>query len=220
MFGKTNRHRDNYMVTYVVWPEKKTGLKRKDFKYKKNAFKYALHCGPGTSISKNVDHCGGSLYGGWTWLVDWAYPYKKKTHIKIYKYDLRKFGVRRTKEDKKYFGFSYKIFCKMNHIYINLYDEKYPHFGGKSIEDLMPIIKNLFKLFEEQGIDFDNPNDWMVEEWERYRDGGVNTLEKIPWGYWSDRCNWGRAYTIYMCYITNDYINLFEKLEKDFVSVD
>jgi len=208
LFGKTNRYRDNYIVKYVVWPEKETGKPRKEFKYRKKAFNYALSCGPGATISKNEDYCGGSSLGGAEWIVDWAYPYKKGSDIKVYKYDPRRYGKsRRSNSEKKYFGYSYKVYTKMIHISQELWN-------GKSIESVMPCVKNIFELYKKQGIDFDNPSEWMVETYEGYYNSGTQVLEDIPWSYWSDRCNWGRAYTIYRCFLNTD-TGLFEEMENN-----
>ncbi len=214
MWGESNRFRDNYKVKYVVWPEDES-MPRKEFKHRKRAFNYALSCGPGTTISKNEDYVGGSSFGGAEWVVDWAFPYKKKSDMKVYKYHSRRFGKpRRTNDNKRYFGFSYKIFTRMEYLDFHLWK------GDKTMEEMSSVVKNLFKLFKKQGVDFDNPSEWMVDTWRGYCNNGIDTLSEVPWGYWSDRCNWGRAYTIYMCYMNTDNTNLFEKLDKKLVSVD
>lgn len=213
LFGKVNRHRDNYRVSYVVTPNDES-LPRKNFKYKRKAFNYALSCGPGTFITKNEDYTNGSSFGGVHWYVDWVYPFKKDSNIKIYKYGniKKRLKLVLTKSDKLYRGFSYKVYTKMIHIGNEL--------EVKTMDELLPVVNNLLKLFEKQGIDFENPEEDMVKSWEIYRDNGTNTLEECPWHHWSDRCNTGRAYTIFMCYMGRDLTNVFEKLEDDFVNID
>jgi hypothetical protein len=214
MFGKSNRHRDNYSVTYVVWPEDGDNRKpRKEFKFKKNAVKYAMSCGAGSTIGINQDYVGGSSSGGYSWTVDWDPQFHRKhgrNRLKLYRTEDHKFSKRRggrSKDDKMWFGYSYKICTNMEYIGHCLYHKT------KTMDELMPNIKNLFELFKKQGVNFDNPKEWMVETYENQLYRGTNTLHDIPWGYWSDRCNYGRAYTIYMCYLNTVTTNVFENLE-------
>jgi hypothetical protein len=68
LFGKSNKHKKNLIREYTVFPPDGITLKHatitdngnvfdnmKKFKYKKNAFKYALSLGVGAKIGVNVE---------------------------------------------------------------------------------------------------------------------------------------------------------------------
>jgi hypothetical protein len=85
LFGKTKRNRDTVRYQYLVYPYKSEKPIKK-FNRLTNAERYALSCGPNTTIHKSADYMSG------------------------YSSD---FKISYTKEEKTYRSYSYKVYTKM-----------------------------------------------------------------------------------------------------------
>jgi hypothetical protein len=118
------------------------------------------------------------------WFV-WYAPRKEglKIVLKQMEFRGRKFICKPypiSKEDKKYFAHSDKVVQLM----CNIYEE--------DAETILPSkASKLIELFKKRGFKDFEPDD---EEWE-YINGHISN--GISFYYWSDRCNFLRAKTIY-----------------------
>jgi hypothetical protein len=179
LFGKTKRNRDTVRYQYVVYPYKSEKPIKK-FNRLNNAKRYALSCGPNTTIHKSADYQSGSSSCVKKWQV-WFN--KEYTHIMLYRVNTRDFKIRYSKEEKIYRAYTYKVFTKMI---------AYPDMK----------VSNLIQLFRKRGTPLDNPTEDMIDYANRALEE-LKTLDDVQWSYWSDRCNDARAYVIYCLYKNN-----------------
>ena len=184
LFGKSTKNKKSKVFEYIVHPPKELKLRHKKFKTKKASTRFAMKLGPGSMVIKTVDTRGSWYSRVGEWIVDYDFRYYGLTgNIKFKLYKLSN-GFRKTskidKESKIWSQFSYKVFCKMC---------SYPNCN----------VGNLIILWRKQGIPLDNPD----EDMRSYTSScltEMKSLDDVEWSYWSDRCNYSRAFVIYTLY--------------------